>query len=94
MRVIGNIYNTPFKITVFKHNQRFTVKFESGMYELGFRLREGGRFQEFADVERFVNAGLIYNVKRQFQEMHRAALQSFASLEKESVLENEFEMII
>jgi hypothetical protein len=93
MRVIGEIENTPFKITVFSHNQRFTVKFESGTYELGFRIREDEQYKNFEDVKKFVNPQLVENVKSHFQDMHRSALMAFSSVNQASE-EDEFETII
>ena len=93
MRVIGEIENKSFKITVFQHNQRFTVKFESGMYELGFRIREDEQYKNFEDVKKFVNPQLIEDVKRHFQNMHRSALVSFSNVNKASE-DDEFETII
>lgn len=93
MRVIGEIENTPFKITVFAHNQRFTVKFESGAYELGFRIREDEQYQNFEDVKKFVNPQLVEDVKTHFQDMHRSALMAFSSVNQASE-DDEFEEII
>jgi hypothetical protein len=92
MRVLGYIENTPYKVTVFKMNHKFTVKFETGLYELAFKLREAENMQGLDDIKNFVDEDLVTSVKRRFHEMHRAALRAFAKFNKST--EDEFDEII
>jgi hypothetical protein len=93
MRILGYIENTPYKVTVFQMNHKFTVKFETGMYELAFKLREAENMKGLEDIEKFVDEDLITSVKRRFHEMHRAALSAFAKLNRQNS-EDEFDEII
>lgn len=93
MRVLGYIENTPYKVTVFKMNQKFTVKFETGLYELAFKLREADNMQGMEDIKQFVDEDLVSSVRRRFHEMHRAALSAFAKLNRNNS-EDEFDEII
>lgn len=93
MRVLGYIENTPYKVTVFKMNRKFTVKFETGLYEMAFKLYEGDNMKSLEDVKKFVDGDLVNTVRRKFHDMHQAALKSFSKLKPE-VVEEEFEAII
>lgn len=93
MRVLGYINNTPYKVTVFEMNQKFTVKFETGLYELAFKLRQGENMKSIEDVKKFVDSDLVSSVRNRFHDMHSAALRAFAKFSKPA-LEEEFDEII
>ncbi len=93
MRVLGYIDNTPYKVTVFEMNQKFTVKFETGLYELAFKLRQGDNMKNIDDVKKFVDIDLVSSVRNRFHDMHKAALKAFAKLSK-PIVEEEFDEII
>jgi len=92
MRVVGYIENTPYKVTVFKMNQKFTVKFETGLYEMAFKLYESDNMRGMEDVKKFVDKDLVNTVRSKFHDMHRAALKSYSKFKKQEV--EEFEEII
>lgn len=56
MRIIGNIEHPILKITVFKMENRISVKFESGLYEQTYKFRSGEGIESLADVEKVVDA--------------------------------------
>lgn len=56
MRIIGNIEHPILKITVFKMENRISVKFESGLYEQTYKFRSGEGVESLADVEKVVDA--------------------------------------
>ncbi|MEY3051198.1 MAG: hypothetical protein RLY31_983 [Bacteroidota bacterium] len=69
MRIIGHIPHPAIKITVFKMDNRLSVKFETGHFEQTYKFREQEGLQYFQDVERLVDESLMNMVIRQFQDM-------------------------
>ena len=93
MRIIGEIPHAHYKITVFKHNNRVSVKFENANYEQVYRFPEG-------IVENFEQAALIvtdgklgFESAEIMTSMHQAALRGVQSLKKGNE-DEEFEKII
>lgn len=93
MRILGYIENTPYKVTVFEMEHRFTLKFETTLYELAFKLRKTEQIQGLEDIKNFVDEDLVASVKRRFYEMHNSALVALAKLNSR-VTEEEFDEII
>lgn len=93
MRVIGHIDNTPFKVTVFKMDLRFTVKFEAGMYELAYRFPVTEQINGLAAIQALITPSFVEGVQRQFADMHQTALQALATSRQASHAD-EFETII
>lgn len=92
MRIIGNIEHPQLKITVFKMDNRLSVKFEAGLYEQTYKFRDGDGINTVEDVERLVNQAFMENVLHCFERMHRAKQASLASLAEPGM--DEFEHII
>lgn len=93
MRVIGHIENTPFKVTVFKMDLRFTVKFEAGMYELAYRFPVTEQIDGLAAIQALITPAFVERVQGQFADMHQTALQALAE-QATADAEDEFETII
>ncbi|MEK7256255.1 MAG: hypothetical protein AAB316_15995 [Bacteroidota bacterium] len=55
MRIIGSIPHPTLKITVFKMDNRLSIKFEAGMYEQTYKFRESTDLQDFAGAQRLVD---------------------------------------
>lgn len=92
MRVIGHIDNTPFKVTVFKMDLRFTVKFEAGMYELAYRFPVTEHIDGLAAIQALITPQFVERVQGQFADMHRTALEALATTAQAA--QDEFETII
>lgn len=92
MRIIGNIDHPALKITVFKMDNKLSVKFETGLYEQTFKFRESNELSDLATMQTLVDEQFMNEVLENFGRMHRAkneALQRFSPKE-----EAEFEEII
>jgi hypothetical protein len=92
MRIIGNIDHPTLKITVFKMDNKLSVKFETGLYEQTFKFRESDALNSFESVQKLVDEPFINAVMKNFATMHRLkndALGRFLPKETE-----EFEEII
>ncbi len=74
MRIIGQIEHPTLKITVFKMNERISLKFENEGYEQTFKLGQDDRLSTLDAVQRWVDAALLEQVQITFQHLHRARL--------------------
>ncbi|HMQ46026.1 MAG TPA: hypothetical protein PKA00_01340 [Saprospiraceae bacterium] len=93
MRIAGYIDHPILKITIFQLDNRFAIKFESGLYEQTYKFRLSDNLQTVDDVRQLINESFIAAVLQMIQQMH---LLSQQALSKTSPLfdENEFEEII
>jgi hypothetical protein len=76
MRIIGEIPHSSLKITVFKMDNRMSVKFENNLYEQTYKLSIDERFTDLQSVIHWVDATFISEVLQQFQAMHRNRMQA------------------
>ncbi len=93
MRIIGNIEHPHLKITVFKMDNRISVKFENALYEQTFKLGQDDRLGSLEAIQQWVDAALLEQVSTVFQQMHQARM---AALSRAFPVENQvvFEDII
>jgi len=76
MRIIGHIEHPTLKITVFKMNERISVKFENEGYEQTFKLGQDERLSTLEGVQQWIAGGLLEQVQTTFQHMHHARLSA------------------
>ncbi len=89
MRIIGHIPHPTLKITVFRMDNRLSVKFETGFFEQTYKFREQEGLQDFQDVARLVGESLLSRVILQFrdmQEIREAFLQGLPAPPDAAVL--------
>ncbi|MCC6723124.1 MAG: hypothetical protein IT258_01345 [Saprospiraceae bacterium] len=94
MRIIGDIPHPSMKITVFKMDNKLSVKFETGLYEQTFKFRESNELSDFPSMQRLVDEQFMQEVMEDFAKLHQvknAALGRFLSQGDE---QEEFEEII
>lgn len=78
MRIIGHIEHPQLKITVFKMDNRISVKFENALYEQTFKLGQDERLNSLEAVQKWVDAALIEHIQSNFQQMHQARMAAHA----------------
>jgi len=93
MRIIGYIEHPQLKITVFKMNNRLSVKFESGLYEQTYKFRESEDLKNIQQIEQLVDNQLISNVSQAFAQMHQYKNQALIRY-LPSVEDDEFDTLI
>jgi fibronectin type 3 domain-containing protein len=76
MRIIGHIEHPQLKISIFKMENRISVKFENARYEQTFKLGDDERFAKIEAIQDFVDAAFITSVLEQFQAMHRNKMEA------------------
>jgi hypothetical protein len=89
MRIIGNIEHPVMKITVFKMDNKLSVKFETGLYEQTFKFRESNELTDFDAIQQLVDEQFMQLVLENFAKLHQiknAAMGRFIK-EEEAVFE-------
>ena len=76
MRIIGYIEHPVLKITVFKMNNKISVKLESGLYEQTYKFRESEHLQNIQDVQSLIDNEFVQAVEADFKHMHQRKMQA------------------
>ncbi len=87
MRIIGNIEHPHMKITVFKMDNRISVKFENALYEQTFKFGLDERLDSQEAIQKLVDRTFTEQVSAIFQQMHQTRIAAFSRL---FPVENEF----
>jgi hypothetical protein len=93
MRIIGEIEHPTLKITLFKMDNKLSIKFESGFYEQTYKFRVANGLETAADLHKLVDDSFIEAVNEHFIELHQTKLQALTRYMPPRQ-ENEFEVII
>jgi hypothetical protein len=78
MRILGYVEHPQLKITVFKMDNRISVKFENEGYEQTFKLGADDRVADLEKVKTWIDAPLLESVQNVFQNMHQNRLAAFS----------------
>lgn len=92
MKIVGSIPHPFLKITIFKWNEKFSVKFEAGVLEQTYKFRDGEGVDSLKDVLNLVDDTFIQNAAGHMaimQQTRQSALLRFNPPQ-----ENEFDEII
>jgi hypothetical protein len=93
MRIIGQINHPSLKISVFKNEQRVSVKFENPFYEITWKLGSDERFQSLETIEQLLDETALQEVQLQLQQLHATRLAALARCFP-ATGEQEFDVII
>ena len=69
MRVIGEIDKAGYKITVFKHEEKISIKLEKDLLEQTYKFRSGSLVDNLASATHFVDLLLANQVDQSFESM-------------------------
>lgn len=94
MRIIGYLEHPGLKTTVFKMDNRLSVKFETGLYEQTYKFREGEGADTLEDVQRLIDEGFFNGVLEIFKLMHAMRNQRLSGLHTGASGLDEFEEIL
>jgi hypothetical protein len=72
MRIIGHIDHPSMKITVFKMDNKLSVKFETGFYEQTYKFRESNEIHDLATLQKLVDERFMNDVMENFAKLHQA----------------------
>jgi len=84
MRIIGNIDHPELKITIFKNDNRISVKLESGLYEQTYKFRDGEGIENAEDVEKLLDAPFLDRVQEMLRNMHQLKVNALSSQSADS----------
>lgn len=93
MRIIGYLEHPRLKITVFKMDNKLSVKFETGMLEQTYKYRTQQGLEGIADIEKLVDTDFTAKVETLFSQMQKQSFEAFERLLPDEE-EDEFEDII
>jgi hypothetical protein len=96
MRIIGEIQHPTLKITVFKMDNKLSVKFETGLYEQTFKFRESNELNNFESVQKLVDEQFVSAVLENFAKLHQMKNEALGRFlpQTQAGVEREFEEII
>lgn len=69
MRIIGYLEHPGMVVTVFKNDNKISVKFEKNLLELVFKVREDLHLSDVADVNKLFDAEFMVKIDAIFDEM-------------------------
>jgi len=93
MRIVGDIPHATLKITLFQHDSKYSVKFESGLYEMTYKFRSGEDIDSVEAIKAIVDAQFIAEVMQTLPKMHQQKLNAIGRWIQDKE-EYEFEEII
>ena len=77
MRILGYIEHPVMKITVFKTDDRLSIKFENEAYEQTFKLGANDLVHNLETAQQLVDSEFVDRVGLQMQQMHQNRLGGF-----------------
>jgi transposase len=77
MRIIGNIEHPHMKISVFRMDNRWSVKFENEWYEQTFKIGSDTRLEDLESIKNLIDPAFQESVLQTFQQMHQTRLQGY-----------------
>ena len=84
MRIVKEIDRGLLKITVFKMNDKFSIKFEKNLNELIIKFRDGSSIEDSTSLDRYLNEANIQQYERSLDEINEVKTQQMVLLEAES----------
>lgn len=71
MRIIGNLDFPGIKATIFKMEDRLSIKFETGLYEQTFKFRSGEGIESVEEVHTLLSPTFLHGIQQGFNQMHQ-----------------------
>lgn len=94
MRIIGYIDHADLKITVFKMNNKISIKLESDLLEQTYKYRTSPILESLEDVKRLVTSEWIAKVETAMQQQRALRNDGLQTLIAQREKEEEFDDII
>lgn len=91
MRIISEFDLEEIKVTVFKMNEKVSVKFEYNLLEQTYKFRDGSGINSKEDVKLFCDITTVNSVKFIFKEMADTRSTAIQNIQP---FKNEFDVII
>lgn len=88
MRIIGEFDAGQIKVTVFKMNERVSIKLETGLLEQTYKFRDGSGVENVEQARQFCDEAFLDRVSAIFTTMATARNQRFDALLQNSAEED------
>lgn len=92
MRIIGEFDAGEIKVTVFKMNERISIKFEKNLLEQTYKFRDGSAVSTLPEAQTFCSPETIDDINKIFDTMAAARSNSLISMIENQ--EEKFDVII
>jgi hypothetical protein len=92
MRVVGEIEHPRLKITIFKNDGKFSIKFEAGLLEQIYKFRDDERLGGVDAVKSLVDAAFIAEIEGILTTMKTAQISAMERVFP--IDEDEFDVIL
>jgi len=92
MRIIGEFDIAEIKITVFKMNEKISLKFEKDLLEQTYKFRDGSGLHNLDDARKFCNDSCMLSIRSIFKSMADNRLNQLINILENG--QNEFDTII
>ncbi len=92
MRLLANIPHPLLKISIFTNDNRFTLKFESGLYEQTYKFRDGDGYDNVDAIIKLVTDPFCIDVLQLLNLQHKMKLSHTSNIH--SANEPDFPVII
>ena len=77
MRIIGYIDHQVLKITLFKMDNKLSVKFENGLFEQTYKFRMSDQLQTLEDIQKLIDEEFIAQVLEELKSMNQIKNKAF-----------------
>ena len=74
MRIIKHIPHRYLKITVFKHQQKLSIKFQHQVYEILLTYREGEIIDESSFIASLPDSTFVKEMEQRMHEIHQTRM--------------------
>jgi hypothetical protein len=78
MRIVGDISHPVLKISIFKNDGRYSLKFETAMVEQTYKFRDDERLTTLDDVKKLVDAPFLEKVEALVRGMSEAKIETMS----------------
>ena len=75
MRILGYLDTKGYNTTVFKHETKFLIKFETELLEQTYKFRESEELQTLEDIKQMVDVDFLVEVENRFGYMYKDSNQ-------------------
>ncbi len=71
MRILGYLDTKGYKTTVFKHESKFLVKFETDLFEQTYKFRESDELTSLDAIKEMIDVDFLVGVEERFGQMYK-----------------------
>jgi len=91
MRIVGEVEHPKYKITIFKMNERISVKIEDRLMEQIYKFRDGSGVSSPDDIKSFLSDEFMADVDEHFSKMGSSYHKGLEEMQEDEELN--FEII-